>query len=87
MNELRKAGADVEERQSEIIVHGRPQGVAGGVEINAHYDHRVIMALTVIGLRSEQGLVINDAHHVAKSYPQYFEHLLSLGAQIELVQA
>ncbi|NEN85733.1 3-phosphoshikimate 1-carboxyvinyltransferase [Paenibacillus elgii] len=86
VNELRKAGADVEERQSEIIVHGRPQGVTGGVEINAHYDHRVIMALTVVGLRSEQGLIINDAHHVAKSYPHYFEHLLLLGAQIELVQ-
>ncbi|MCP1306038.1 3-phosphoshikimate 1-carboxyvinyltransferase [Paenibacillus tyrfis] len=86
VNELRKAGADVEERQSEIIVHGRPQGVTGGVEINAHYDHRVIMALTIVGLRSEQGLIINDAHHVAKSYPHYFEHLLSLGAQIELVQ-
>ncbi|TVY06757.1 3-phosphoshikimate 1-carboxyvinyltransferase [Paenibacillus cremeus] len=86
LNELRKAGADVEERQSEIIIHGRPQGVTGGVEINAHYDHRVIMALTVVGLRSEKGLIINDAHHVAKSYPQYFDHLLSLGAQIELVQ-
>ncbi|ULL17461.1 3-phosphoshikimate 1-carboxyvinyltransferase [Paenibacillus sp. H1-7] len=86
VNELRKAGADVEERQSEIIIHGRPQGVPGGVEINAHFDHRVIMALTVVGLRSEQGLVINDAHHVAKSYPNYFDHLLSLGAQIELVK-
>jgi 3-phosphoshikimate 1-carboxyvinyltransferase len=86
VTELRKAGADVEERQSEIIIHGRPQGVTGGVEINAHYDHRVIMALTIVGLRSEKGLIINDAHHVAKSYPHYFEHLLSLGAQIELVE-
>ncbi|MBE1447022.1 3-phosphoshikimate 1-carboxyvinyltransferase [Paenibacillus sp. OAS669] len=84
--ELRKAGADVEEKQSEIIIHGRPQGVTGGVEINAHFDHRVIMALTVVGLRSEKGLIINDAHHVAKSYPHYFEHLLSLGAHIELVE-
>ncbi|TBL78265.1 3-phosphoshikimate 1-carboxyvinyltransferase [Paenibacillus thalictri] len=87
VTELRKAGADVEERQSEIIIHGKPEGVTGGVEINAHYDHRVIMALTVVGLRSEKGLTINDAHHVAKSYPQYFDHLLSLGAQIELVDA
>jgi 3-phosphoshikimate 1-carboxyvinyltransferase len=86
LTELRKAGADVEERQSEIIVHGKPQGVNGGVEINAHYDHRVIMALTVVGLRSEKGLTIRDAHHVAKSYPQYFEHLRSIGAQIELVK-
>ncbi|WP_019533588.1 3-phosphoshikimate 1-carboxyvinyltransferase [Paenibacillus ginsengihumi] len=87
VTELRKAGADVEERQSEIIVHGRPDGVAGGVEINAHYDHRVIMALTVVGMRSAQGLTINDAHHVAKSYPQYFDHLLSLGANIEIVSS
>lgn len=84
--ELRKAGADVEERQSEIIVHGRPEGVEGGVEIDAHVDHRVIMALTVVGLRSKQGLTIRDAHHVAKSYPHYFEHLQSLGANIELVR-
>jgi 3-phosphoshikimate 1-carboxyvinyltransferase len=83
VNELRKAGADVEERQSEIIVHGRPQGVPGGVEIDAHYDHRVIMALTVVGLRSDKGLIIKDAHHVAKSYPQYFDHLKSLGARLE----
>lgn len=84
LNELRKAGARVEERQSEIIVHGRPEGIEGGVEIDAHFDHRVIMALTVAGLRSEKGLIINDAHHVAKSYPQYFDHLKSIGAQIEL---
>lgn len=86
LNELRKAGADVEERQSEIIVHGRPEGVEGGVEIDSHIDHRVIMALTVVGLRSKKGLTIRDAHHVAKSYPHYFEHLRSLGAQVELVQ-
>jgi 3-phosphoshikimate 1-carboxyvinyltransferase len=83
--ELRKAGADVEERQSEIIVHGKPEGVEGGVEINAHYDHRVIMALSIVGLRSAQGLIIRDAHHVAKSYPQFFDHLKSLGAQIECI--
>ena len=31
--ELRKAGANVEERQAEIIVHGRPEGVEGGVRL------------------------------------------------------
>ncbi|MCC2683501.1 MAG: 3-phosphoshikimate 1-carboxyvinyltransferase [Paenibacillaceae bacterium] len=85
LNELNKAGARTEERQSEIIVHGRPEGVEGGVEIDAHFDHRVIMALTIVGLRSKKGLVIKDAQHVAKSYPDYFDHLISLGADIELV--
>lgn len=85
LNELRKAGANVEERQAEIIVHGRPEGVEGGVEINAHYDHRVIMALSVVGLRAKAPLRIKDAHHVAKSYPIFFDHMRSIGAQIEWV--
>lgn len=81
--ELKKAGAHVEERQAEIIVHGRPEGVEGGVEINAHYDHRVIMALTIVGLRSQKPVTIKDAHHVAKSYPQFFDHISALGASVE----
>lgn len=86
LNELRKAGANVEERQAEIIVHGRPEGVEGGVEINAHYDHRVIMALAVVGLRAKQPIRIRDAHHVAKSYPIYFDHLKALGANVEWIE-
>lgn len=84
--ELRKAGAHVEERQAEIIVHGNPSGLEGGVEINAHYDHRVIMALTVVGLRCRNPLVIKDAHHVAKSYPQFFDHMKAIGASVEWVK-
>ncbi|MBO7744961.1 3-phosphoshikimate 1-carboxyvinyltransferase [Paenibacillus sp. MWE-103] len=87
LNELRKAGANVEERRSEIIVHGRPEGVEGGVEINAHYDHRVIMALTVVGLRAKSPIRIRDAHHVAKSYPIFFDHMKALGANVEWVES
>lgn len=86
LTELRKAGADVEERRDEIIVHGKPEGVEGGVEINAHFDHRLIMALTIVGLRARSGLMIKDAHHVAKSYPQFFDHLMSLGAQVKWIE-
>ncbi|QHT61884.1 3-phosphoshikimate 1-carboxyvinyltransferase [Paenibacillus lycopersici] len=87
LNELRKAGANVEERRSEIIVHGRPEGVEGGVDINAHYDHRVIMALTVVGLRAKAPIRIHDAHHVAKSYPIFFDHMKALGANVEWVES
>jgi 3-phosphoshikimate 1-carboxyvinyltransferase len=86
LTELRKAGARVEEKKDEIIVHGRPEGVEGGVEIDAHFDHRVIMALTVVGLRAKQPIRIKDAHHVAKSYPHYFDHLKALGAKVEWVE-
>jgi 3-phosphoshikimate 1-carboxyvinyltransferase len=81
--ELRKTGAHVEETESSIIVHGRPEGVEGGVHIDAHYDHRVIMALTIVGLRARAPITICDAHHVAKSYPTFFDHLRALGARID----
>jgi len=84
--ELRKAGADVEERRSEIIVHGKPEGVAGGAVIDSHYDHRVIMALSIVGLRAKEPIVIRDAHHVAKSYPNFFEHLTAIGGRIERLE-
>ena len=86
LTELRKAGANVEEKRDEIIVHGRPEGVEGGVTIDAHFDHRVIMALSIVGLRSKRPIRISDAHHVAKSYPNYFDHLASLGAKVEWVK-
>src|SRR5690606_17284297 len=85
--ELRKAGADVEEGRSEIIVHGNPEGVPGGAEIDAHFDHRVIMALTVVGIRSKHALVIRDAPDVAKSYPQSFEHPRALGGEIDVLDS
>jgi len=44
------------------------------------------MALSVVGLRARKPLLIKDAHHVAKSYPQYFDHLRALGANVEWVQ-
>ncbi|EHS56789.1 3-phosphoshikimate 1-carboxyvinyltransferase, partial [Paenibacillus sp. Aloe-11] len=42
--------------------------------------------LTVVGLRAQKPLLIKDAHHVAKSYPQYFDHLTTLGASVEWVK-
>lgn len=80
--ELRKAGVNVEETRSEIIVHGNPEPVPGGVEIDAHLDHRILMALTIVGLRSEQPLVLHEIEHVAKSYPRYFIDVAHLGANV-----
>jgi len=81
--ELLKVGVLAGEKRDEIIITGHPQGYTGGVEIDAHHDHRVIMALTVLGLRCEGGLFIWDSEEVAKSYPAFFNDLRSLGASIE----
>lgn len=80
--ELNKLGARVDERPDALVIDG-VRSLHGGVEANARIDHRVIMGLTIATLRAEAPVVIRDAHHVAKSYPAFFDHLRALGARIE----
>ncbi|MGZ3674540.1 MAG: 3-phosphoshikimate 1-carboxyvinyltransferase, partial [Ktedonobacterales bacterium] len=38
--ELARAGCDVEPHPDMIVVHGRPEGIAGGAVVDGHDDHR-----------------------------------------------
>lgn len=81
--ELARAGADVTELADGIIARGRLVGVAGGMTVYAHDDHRVAEALAILALGSRDGLTIEGANAVAKSYPWFFEDLQRLGARVE----
>ena len=83
--ELRRAGCDVEPGDDTITVHGTPEGIEGGVTVDAHDDHRLAQALAVVALRSRRGLTITGADAVAKSYPSFFDDLASLGADVRPV--
>ena len=78
--ELQRAGCDVEPLDDGILVRGQPAGIAGGVTVDAHDDHRLAQALALVALRSRDGLTITGAESVAKSYPTFFEDLRLLGA-------
>ncbi len=80
--ELRRAGCIVMPEQDTIIVRGQPQGIEGGVVVDGHGDHRLLMALAIVGLRSRRGLTLQGVEHVAKSYPHFFEDLRRLGVDI-----
>ena len=80
--ELLKAGANVDETQTELIVHGKPEGIKGGVEIDSNYDHGVIMALTALGLKSKEGVTIPNAQYVGQTYPNFFDDIAALGAKV-----
>jgi 3-phosphoshikimate 1-carboxyvinyltransferase len=82
--EFRKIGVHVGEGDEELIIAGNPQGYPGGVTIDAHHDHRIIMATAVMGLRTECPLSIIGAEHVRKSFPDFFETLKAIGAKVEL---
>ena len=80
--ELRRAGCLVTPRNDAIIVRGQPQGIEGGVVVDGHSDHRLLMALAIVGLRSHRGLTLTGTEHIAKSYPHFFEDLQQLGAEV-----
>lgn len=84
--ELRRAGCDVEAEPDAIVVHGRPEGIAGGATVDGHDDHRLVQALAAVALRSHAGLTITGTDAVAKSYPKFFEDITQLGAEIETVE-
>ena len=48
-----------------------------------HNDHRIVMAMSV--LLSITGGEIIGAEAVAKSYPKFFDDILSLGIKVKVV--
>ncbi|THF88728.1 3-phosphoshikimate 1-carboxyvinyltransferase [Deinococcus sp. KSM4-11] len=80
--ELERLGLSAAETGDSLSVTGS-QGIAGGVTADGHGDHRMIMLLTLLGLRAEAPLTITGAHHIRKSYPLFFRHLETLGATFE----
>jgi len=55
------------------------------VTVDGHGDHRMIMLLTLLGMRAAAPVRITGAHHIRKSYPQFFAHLQGLGGHFEFL--
>lgn len=77
--ELAKFGVAVTVGENDVTVHG------GGLQkptepLDGHNDHRIVMSLAV--LATVTGSVIEGAQAVSKSFPDFFERLKDLGAEI-----
>ncbi|HEX2533294.1 MAG TPA: 3-phosphoshikimate 1-carboxyvinyltransferase [Chitinophagaceae bacterium] len=53
-------------------------------EVSSHNDHRIAMATAVAGLGGHAPLTITGAEAVNKSYPQFWNDIRKLGAQLSL---
>lgn len=74
--ELSKFGIPVEELQDGLkIVGGRPQPPSSPIE--SHNDHRIAMAFAILGLCVE-GVAINGAEAVTKSFPTFWDSFDSM---------
>ncbi len=56
--------------------------VEGG-EVSANNDHRISMALALMGICSENGVKINGWEAITKSYKNFFEDLQEVGGRVE----
>ncbi len=84
--ELNKAGCHVIPSTDSIEINpAGSNGIEGGVDLDAHADHRLIEAFVAVGLGSKRPVTVSNAFHIAKSYPRFFDDLIKLGATIERV--
>ncbi len=80
--EFGKMGIQIDLQDNLMIVHGGT-GVRGA-KVHSHHDHRIAMACAVAALKATGETIIEEADVVNKSYPEFYEHLKSLGASVSL---
>jgi 3-phosphoshikimate 1-carboxyvinyltransferase len=78
--ELKKMGADITIIEDGLIIRG-PCPLQGAT-INPHNDHRIAMACTIAALGANGETMIQNSECVKKSYPNFFDDLHMLGADV-----
>lgn len=80
--EFGKMGIKVELKEDIMTIHGG-NGVKGAVTHSRH-DHRIAMACAVAALKAEGTSTIEEAQAVNKSYPDFYDDLKKLNANVSL---
>jgi 3-phosphoshikimate 1-carboxyvinyltransferase len=78
---LKRMGANVEERPDGLRVEGRSASRLHGAEIDPRSDHRIAMAFAVAGLAASSDTTILNADCAGVSYPTFFTELSRLAAK------
>jgi len=80
--EFGKMGIEIELQGNKMHIRGGT-GVKGA-HVHSRHDHRIAMACAVEALKAEGETVIDEAEAVSKSYPNFYEHVQSLGAKLNI---
>jgi len=79
--ELKKLAVVVEELPDGLIIEGSSPNPA---ELNGRNDHRIVMALSLAGLKLDSKTSIDTAEAISVTFPGYVELMKSIGADMEL---
>jgi 3-phosphoshikimate 1-carboxyvinyltransferase len=80
--ELTKMGARFEETSDSLTIY---HSSLHGASISGHHDHRIVMAATVAAMIAEGPSEIGDAEYAAVSFPNFYELMTSLNADIQRI--
>ena len=82
--ELRAVGGVLESEGGTITVQGCTGKLhAPAAPLHGHNDHRVVMSLAVLSAAAGLPLTVDDAEAITKSWPNFFEAIKPLGAEVE----
>ena len=73
---LNELGVEADERRDALIIHGN--GSVKGGKAKGYGDHRVIMALVILGTKTEEETEIDDVSAASVTFPTFFDLLEKL---------
>jgi 3-phosphoshikimate 1-carboxyvinyltransferase len=78
--EFHKLGIPIEEREDGFSIRGG-QSYPGGI-VSARGDHRLGMALSILGLGADKAVTVHGTEIINESFPSFFAKLETLGAEL-----
>jgi 3-phosphoshikimate 1-carboxyvinyltransferase len=81
-DEFDAMGVLIKLERDEMLIQGN--GMVKGADVHSHHDHRIAMACAVAALKADSETIIDEAQAVNKSYPDFFDDLKKLGADVSL---
>jgi 3-phosphoshikimate 1-carboxyvinyltransferase len=81
--EFAKMGVEIILQEDLMMVKGG-EGLKGAA-VHSRHDHRIAMACAVAALNAVGETVIEEAEAINKSYPDFYEHLQLLNADVSLI--
>lgn len=79
---LKKMGIETELTDNSLTIFG---GKPHSAEIDSFNDHRIAMAFSSAAAAINGGITVNDAQSVAKSFPDFYKVLNSVGGDISVI--
>jgi 3-phosphoshikimate 1-carboxyvinyltransferase len=79
-----RLGVEIELKDNVMLIQGGQP--IKGAQVQSHHDHRIAMAAAIAALRAEAPVEIEHAEAINKSYPEFYNDLIKLGARVDVLK-